>query len=294
MKILVFGANGQLGRSLLDSQPDRADVLYADRTRCDLGKPGVVTAFLAGQQPQLIINAAAYTAVDSAEEDSELAHRINGEAVREMAEWVAANSAATARRLIHISTDFVFDGTRTRPYLPGEKTNPLGEYGHSKLVGELAALQSAPEQTMIIRTAWVYSEHGSNFVKTMLRLMAERDEIGVVQDQRGAPTYARGLADIIWQIVPDDAFAPGIYHWTDQGDISWHDFAVAIQVEALAAGLLDRAIAVRAITTGEYPTPAERPAYSVLDTGKLSRQLGIEPTPWRDNLRRAIAAIAAT
>jgi dTDP-4-dehydrorhamnose reductase len=285
--ILVFGATGQVGQSLRDTQPRALDVRFVDRLLCDLAVPGSVVACLDEYTPELIINAAAYTAVDQAEEASELAYRINAHAVEEMARWTAENSA----RLIHLSTDFVFDGSSTSPCLPGDKTKPLGEYGASKLAGELAALDAAPEQTMIIRTAWVYSEHGSNFVKTMLRLMGERDALGVVSDQRGSPTYARGLAEVIWDIVNGELFEPGIYHWTDAGDITWREFAVAIQEEAMNIGLLQKDIPINAITTDEYPTPAERPAYSVLDTGKLARRLGHEPRPWRENLQTMLACL---
>ena len=239
------------------------------------------------KKPRFIINAAAYTAVDKAEEEPGLAHLINEASVRRMAAYAHANNA----RLIHLSTDFVFDGTNQSPYLPGDPTAPLAEYGASKLAGELAALQEAPEATMIIRTAWVYSEHGNNFVKTMLRLMSEKPALGVVDDQRGSPTYAGNLANMIWQIHEHDLFTPGIYHWTDEGNITWCDFARAIQEEALASGLLKKAIPINPITTDDYPTPAARPAYSVLNNTKLARLLGIEPTPWRQNLKLMLSRL---
>lgn len=280
MPILVFGSSGQLAQSLQDTRLDK-EPFFVDRNTCDLADPDQVDAILEQKQPDLIINAAAYTAVDKAEEEPGLARLINEESVRRMAAFAHANNT----RLIHLSTDFVFDGTKTSLYLPGDTTSPLGEYGESKLAGELAALQEAPESTMIIRTAWVYSEHGGNFVKTMLRLMNEKDELGVVDDQRGAPTYAHGLAEMIWQIVDHDLFTAGIYHWTDEGNISWCDFAKAIQQEALEAGQLTKAIPINPITTEDYPTPAARPAYSVLDNSKLAKLVGVEPTPWRENLK---------
>jgi dTDP-4-dehydrorhamnose reductase len=227
MAILVFGSSGQLAQSLRDTQQNK-EPIFVDRNTCDLADPGRVDAILERQKPGLIINAAAYTAVNKAEEESGLAHLINEASVRRMAAYARANNA----RLIHLSTDFVFAGSKNSPYLPGDPTGPLGEYGQSKLAGEFAALKEAPESTMIIRTAWVYSEHGSNFVKTMLRLMRERDELGVVDDQRGAPTYARVLAETIWQIADHDLFTAGIYHWTDAGNITWCEFAKAIQKEA--------------------------------------------------------------
>ena len=286
MTILVFGSSGQLAQSLRDTKLDK-EPFFVDHRTCDLADSGQVDAILEEKKPELIINAAAYTAVDKAEAEPELAHLINEASVRRMAVFAHVNNA----RLIHISTDFVFDGTKQSPYLPEDVTSPLGEYGASKLAGEIAALQEAPESTMIIRTAWVYSEHGSNFVKTMLRLMKEKDELGVVNDQRGSPTYARGLAEMIWQAAEHDLFTAGIYHWTDEGNISWCDFAKAIQQEALEAGHLVQTIPINPITTDDYPTPAARPACSVLDKRKLAKLVGIEPAPWRQNLKLMLARL---
>jgi dTDP-4-dehydrorhamnose reductase len=286
MAILVFGSSGQLAQSLRDTQQDK-EPIFVDRNTCDLADPSRVDAILERQKPGLIINAAAYTAVDKAEEESGLAQLINEASVRRMAAYAHANNA----RLIHLSTDFVFDGTKQSPYLPGDPTGPSAEYGASKLAGELAALQEAPEATMIIRTAWVYSEHGNNFVKTMLRLMSEKLELGVVDDQRGSPTYAGNLADMIWQIHEHELFTPGIYHWTDEGNITWWDFARAIQEEALDSGQLAKAIPINPITTDDYPTPAARPAYSVLNNTKLAKLVGIEPTPWRQNLKLMLSRL---
>jgi dTDP-4-dehydrorhamnose reductase len=286
MAILVFGSSGQLAQSLRDTQQDK-EPIFVDRNTCDLADPSRVDAILERQKPGLIINAAAYTAVDKAEEESGLAQLINEASVRRMAAYAHANNA----RLIHLSTDFVFDGTKQSPYLPGDPTGPSAEYGASKLAGELAALQEAPEATMIIRTAWVYSEHGNNFVKTMLRLMSEKPELGVVDDQRGSPTYAGNLADMIWQIHEHELFTPGIYHWTDEGNITWWDFARAIQEEALDSGQLAKAIPINPITTDDYPTPAARPAYSVLNNTKLAKLVGIEPTPWRQNLKLMLSRL---
>ena len=287
MDILVFGSSGQLAQSLRDKKPINKHLVFVDRDNCDLSDPDQVTFLLEKKKPEIIINAAAYTSVDKAEEEAELAHLINEEAVRRIAIYAREQVA----ELIHLSTDFVFAGSKTSPYLPGDPTGPLGEYGASKLAGELAALQEAPEATMIIRTAWVYSEHGNNFVKTMLRLMAEKPKLGVVNDQRGSPTYAGDLAEMIWRICDHDLFTPGIYHWTDKGNITWCDFARAIQEEALDSGLLAKAIPINPITTDDYPTPAARPAYSVLDTSKLGRLVGIAPTPWRQNLKLMLSRL---
>ena len=280
MKVVVFGSSGQLASSLKDQLPPGCEALFADRSTCDLGVPGAVTGLLESTQPSTIINAAAYTAVDQAESDAEAAFQVNAAAVREMADF-AAN---THGRLLHISTDFVFDGTGDSPYRPGDRPAPVGEYGRSKLAGEQAVLAQAANQSMIIRTSWVYSEHGANFVKTMLRLMAEREELGVVADQVGSPTYAGGLAEIIWHVLAGECFRPGIFHWSDAGAISWHDFAVAIQAEAEKLSLLARLIPIRAISTADYPTPAARPAYSVLDSRDLADLTGKPPVDWRDNL----------
>jgi len=277
--ILIFGSSGQLAQSLRDTKQNK-EPFFVDRAICDLADPDQVDVILEQKKPDFIINAAAYTAVDKAEEESELVRQVNEESVRRMAAFAHANNA----RLIHLSTDFVFDGTKQSPYRPGDATSPLGEYGGSKLAGERAALQEAPESTMIIRTAWVYSEHGTNFVKTMLRLMNEKDEVGVVNDQRGSPTYAHGLAEMIWRVADHNLFTAGIYHWTDEGNITWCEFARAIQEEALDAGYLPQLIPINPITTEDYPTPAARPAFSVLDNTKLAKLVGIEPTPWRQNL----------
>ena len=277
--ILIFGSSGQLAQSLRDTKQNK-EPFFVDRTICDLADPDQVDVILEQKKPDFIINAAAYTAVDKAEEESELVRQVNEESVRRMAAFAHANNA----RLIHLSTDFVFDGKKQSPYRPGDATSPLGEYGESKLAGELAALQDGPESIMIIRTAWVYSEHGINFVKTMLRLMNEKGELGVVNDQRGSPTCAHGLAEMIWRITDQKLFTSGIYHWTDEGNITWCEFAKAIQEEALDAGYLSQAIPINPITTEDYPTAAARPAFSVLDNTKLAKLVGIEPAPWRQNL----------
>ncbi|MBT4162083.1 MAG: dTDP-4-dehydrorhamnose reductase [Gammaproteobacteria bacterium] len=338
MEILVFGKTGQLGLSLKDTAPPGQNIHYIGHDECDLAEPGAVTRCLEEHKPDYIVNAAAYTQVDKAEQEPNLAHQINAEAVREIAAWIAVISteppkasvapvistgpaagreaekspkpkdlepnsvistelgagqeAEKSPKLIHISTDFVFDGQSTTLYKPDDPTNPLGQYGKTKLAGEKAILDIAPDFTMIIRTAWVYSEHGQNFVKTMLRLMAEKEELGVVNDQRGSPTYARGLAEVIWQIVTEDRFSAGIYHWTDKGDVTWHEFASAIQEEALKLGLLDKTIPINAITTADYPTPAQRPAYSVLESSKLVELLAGDPQDWRDSLRFMVVKLS--
>ena len=285
--VLVFGKSGQLAKSLAEQVSADQEVRFVSRNECDLAVPDQVTMFLQKNSPGMIINAAAYTAVDKAEKESELAYLVNEEAVRRM----AAHSHSSGTPFLHISTDFVFDGKKKSPYLPGDTAAALGEYGESKLAGEIAALTEAPETAMIIRTSWVYSEHGSNFVKTMLRLMNEKDELGVVNDQRGSPTYVLSLAETIWQFANHELFTAGIYHWTDAGNITWCEFAKAIQQEALEAGHLSKAIPINPISAEDYPTPAARPPYSVLDNGKLAKLLGTEPTPWRQNLKLMLAQL---
>ncbi len=255
MKILITGANGQLGWELQRTGPDGWEILALNRAELDITDSAAVASAFQKHQPDLVINTAAYTAVDKAESEKDKAYNVNATG--------AANIARAAEdfqaRLIHISTDFVFDGTKSRPYLPGDKPNPINVYGSSKLQGEQAVLNETKDKALILRTGWVYSSHGSNFVKTMLKLLAERDEIRVVADQVGTPTWAGDLAKAIYQFatIPD---AHGIYHWTDAGDASWYDFAVAIQEEAHELGLLHHLIPIIPIRTEDYPTAAKRPS----------------------------------
>jgi dTDP-4-dehydrorhamnose reductase len=280
MSVLVFGAEGQLGQALQSIAPPGLELTYAGRTECDLTDANAVSDYIDRIDPEYIINCAAYTAVDKAEEDVEACYKVNRDAVRHIAECCAN------RKLIHISTDFVFDGKQRTPYTPEDPTAPLGVYGASKLAGEQAALETLPNQAMIIRTSWVYYTIGENFVKTMLRLMVEKESLSVVRDQRGSPTFAKSLAETIRRIIVQSCFTPGIYHWTDAGDISWWDFAKAIQEEGVSKGLLADTIPIVPIQTSEYPTPAQRPAYSVLDTTKLENLVEQGATPWRDNLNQ--------
>jgi dTDP-4-dehydrorhamnose reductase len=231
--------------------------------------------------PDLVINAAAYTRVDDAESNAELAARGNEIGPARLAE--AAQKAGA--RLIHVSTDFVFAGDRPVPYRPDDEPAPRSVYGSTKLAGERAVLQALGPRATIVRTSWVYAREGRNFVNTMLQHMRSRESLGVVYDQVGSPTWAASLAAAIWALTarPD---VHGIQHWTDEGVASWYDFAVAIQDEALARGLLARRIPVRAIRSAEYPTPAVRPAYSVLDKAPTAALLGLQPAHWRENLRR--------
>ena len=283
MKTLVLGSNGQLGHALADTAPDAVEFIGLDLPELDITSADAVLKVCREVKPAVIINAAAYTAVDQAESETELATAVNVEGPRN----VAAAAHEAGARLIHISTDFVFDGEASAPYKTDAATNPLGVYGRTKREGEVAVLDAMPENAVVVRTAWLYSKTGSNFVKTMLRLMAERDELGVLADQFGTPTWADSLATAVWALADAPALK-GIFHWTDGGDTNWHEFAVAIQEEALSLCLLDKAIPIHAITTEDYPTAATRPHYSVLDCKATCTALDLHPTPWRVNLRRML------
>lgn len=278
MKVLVTGAGGQLGRALVATAPEGVSIEAVDVADLDLADADGVRAAILSRRPDLVMNAAAYTAVDKAESEEALARRINAEAVAALARALAE----TGGRLVHVSTDFVFDGTSPRAYRPDDARNPVSAYGRTKAAGEDAAGDAA----LIVRTAWVYTAGGANFVRTMLRLMREKDRIGVVADQIGAPTWAPGLAKVLWGLVRQRA--TGTWHHSDAGVASWYDFAVAIQEEALAIGLLDRAIPVVPIATADYPTPARRPAFSLLDSSATRAALGDGHVHWRANLRRML------
>ena len=278
-KVLVTGAGGQLGQELVRTAGREVECVALARAQLDIADPAGIDGLLAEMSPQLVINAAAYTAVDKAETEVEVARRANADGPGQLAQACAQRGI----RLIHISTDFVFDGTSSQPYTPDAPTAPLGEYGRSKLAGESAVISAQPA-ALIIRTGWVYSSFGNNFVKTMLRLMAQRDELAVVADQVGTPTWAHGLADAVWAAVARPQLS-GIYHWSDAGVCSWYDFAIAISEEARALGLLDRPVTVRPIPAADYPTPAQRPAYSVLDKAGSWRDFALEGVHWRRQLR---------
>jgi dTDP-4-dehydrorhamnose reductase len=236
-------------------------------------------------RPDVVVNAAAYTAVDRAEDDIEAAFRANAEGPGRLAGECAARSVA----LVHYSTDYVFDGQGSRPYREDDATAPVGVYGHSKLAGEQAIADSGARY-LILRTAWVYGLHGANFLRTMLRVGADRDELRVVADQRGTPTPAWLIADATADILRKDFAESGIVNLVAAGETTWHGFADAIFDEAMSAGLISRRPVVTAITTADYPTRASRPAYSVLDTNRLRQLLGVEPPSWRQALQKTLAA----
>lgn len=285
MKVMLVGAAGQVGRALVDAAPTDWTLAALTRSDLDIGDEAAVASKVETVGPDLIVNAAAYTAVDRAEAEPDLAFRINRDGTAHLASAAARHGA----RLVHLSTDFVFGGTAGRPYRPEDPTGPLGVYGASKLAGEKAA--AAAPDALIVRTAWVYGPVGANFLATMLRLMASRPELGVVADQVGTPTSTLSLASAIWALAGKDA--RGIWHFTDAGTASWYDFAVAIAEEAAAAGLLPGAATVRPISTEDYPTPARRPAYSVLDKSATFALLGAPAPHWQVALRAVLARMVS-
>lgn len=286
MKVLVTGAGGQVASALEQHAPATATVNALSREQLDITDQRAVVRAVEDFRPDAVINAAAYTKVDRAETEQSLARSVNVDGPANLAQAALACGA----RLLHISTDFVFDGLQSSPYRPTDTPHPLGVYGKSKLEGENRVREILGDNALILRTAWVYAAKGSNFVLTMLRLMRERDEIGVVEDQVGSPTCASSIALLLWRAV-DKTDARGIFHWTDAGVASWYDFAVAIQEEAVATGLLDRKIPVYPIATSEYPTPAKRPAFSVLDRNAAETIFELKPSHWRTNLRQVLSGI---
>ncbi len=269
---LVVGANGQLGSELKLQLQGKA--VYVDRTELDITDKAAVEAFVAQHQFEAIINCAAYTAVDKAESDEKVAELINVEGPR--------NLAATGLPLVHISTDYVFDGTACRPYSEDDEPNPQTAYGRTKLAGEKAVMETA-QTAVIIRTAWLYSTFGNNFVKTMRKLGAERDSLNVVFDQVGTPTYAKDLAAAIVAILPQmKAGTKEIYHFSNEGVCSWYDFALAVMAQS------DLNCEVLPIESKDYPTPAKRPHYSVLNKTKIKRDFGIKINNWAVSLAECV------
>lgn len=289
MKILLTGLDGQLGKQLQSFLAPLGDLTTVGRATLDLANAEDIYKAIEEVKPEIIVNAAAYTAVDKSESEVELATAVNGTAPG----ILAAEAERLGATLIHVSTDYVFDGTRSVPYLETDPTNPLGTYGASKLKGE-EAIEKTNAKYVIIRTAWVYGAYGKgNFVKTMLRLGKEREELRVVYDQVGTPTWTGDLAGAISQLIPRlSGDNLGIYHYTNSGAISWYDFAIAIFEEAEKLGFPLKIKRVVPITTAEYPTPAKRPAYSVLNCAKISQVLETYPPHWREGLRQMLKELA--
>ncbi|MEM9301572.1 MAG: dTDP-4-dehydrorhamnose reductase [Pseudomonadota bacterium] len=288
MKLLLLGANGQVGHELARTLLPLGEVTTAARhgamVHADLAEASSLQAALEACRPDWIINAAAYTAVDRAESEADLAHRVNGAAVGELARWANAHDAA----LVHFSTDYVFPGQLERPLREDDPVDPINAYGASKLAGE-QAIGAAACNHLVFRTAWVYGNHGNNFLRTMLRLAASRPELGVVDDQRGAPTWSRMLAELTTQAIAAVIREgwrerSGIYHLSARNETTWHGFASRIFDRAAAAGRLDQPPLVKPVTTDAFPTPARRPSYSVLDNRRFEAAFGLHVPSWERQL----------
>lgn len=282
MKILITGRNGQLGSELNDLKEayPHHQMVFADREEMDLSNSEQIIEVLTTEKPDIIINAGAYTAVDKAESDQELCDAVNHLAVKAIGEWAAKNDV----KVLHISTDYVFDGSSETPLKETDATDPINVYGLTKLKGEQALAQSGAAY-VILRTAWVYSTYGANFVKTMMRLMNEREEIGVVADQIGTPTYARDLAQAIMQIIEAPEFVQGIYHYSNEGTISWHEFATAIKE------IKGYSTKINAIGSEAFPTPAKRPNFSLLDKTKIKEIYKVSVPDWKTSLQEMLTKI---
>ena len=278
--LLITGANGQLGNEMrcIADCDNINSFIFTDIEELDITNFSDICNFVEIHKPDFIINCAAYTAVDKAEDDNEICAKINTLAVENL-----ANAAKIANaKIIHVSTDYVYGGDATMPYIESDTTNPKSVYGKTKLDGEIALANILPEQSITIRTSWLYSSYGRNFVKTMISLGKERESLNVVCDQRGTPTFARDLANAIMSIVKSNKFEAGIYNYSNEGECSWYEFAC----EIFKLAKID--CKVNAITTDQYPTKAQRPAYSVLDKSKIKRVYGLEIPEWRVSLKEFI------
>lgn len=285
LTVLVTGKGGQLATELERTKPDHINLISLGSSELNITDPVQVELQFKQHKPDIVINAAAYTAVDKAESEQEKAFLVNSQGAQNLAEACEKIEAF----LMHVSTDFVFDGTHSKPYQPYDLPCPISVYGKSKLAGEQKVNQILACKALIVRTAWVYSTQGNNFVKTMLRLMAEKEQLGVIYDQVGTPTWAKGLAKWLWAMsskdndIPDSDFTP-IYHWTDAGVASWYDFAIAIQELAIEKGMLSKAIPISPIETTQYPTPAKRPSFSIIDKTSAEAAANIKTVHWREQL----------
>lgn len=287
MKVLLTGSRGQLGRALAACAPTDCELIASTHAALDIADPSAVAGFVEARDPDLIVNAAAYTDVGRAETEPEPARRVNAEGP----EYLARAARACGARMIQVSTNFVFDGSSATPYPPDASPAPLNVYGRTKLAGEQAVRGCLPETSIVLRTAWVYGPQGTNFLLTMLRQMRAHQPLRVVADQFGTPTAAASVARAIWAF----AMLPGhcgTYHWTDAGEASWYEFAAAIAEEAIACGLLTGPVDLSPVATEDFPTPVTRPRYGVLDTRSTAEAIGMTPRQWRSSLRQVLGEIA--
>ena len=283
--ILITGSNGQLGKELqqLSISYPQFHFVFASRDDLKLEQYGLVENFLTAIKPQYCINCAAFTAVDKAESEQDMAMLVNGEAVGNL----AAVCKTVHTKLFHISTDYVFDGESETPYKEDDATNPINAYGASKLMGEQLCMKEN-EDAIIIRTSWVYSSYGHNFVKTMMRLMSERNELNVVSDQVGSPTYAADLAKVILEIIASGKWERGIYHYSNEGKISWYKFALAIKELNASKAMIHH------ILTAQYPTPALRPKFSLLNKDKIKTAFQVQVPDWEESLKKCVVKLQST
>ena len=284
-KVLLFGAAGQLGRLVVQTKPKTVDLQSFSRDSLDITDHEAVGQVIQEVTPDIIINTAAYTEVDKAQQEQSIAFKVNESAVENI-----ANCAAAETRIVHLSTDFVFSTKNVKPYTTNDTVAPVSIYGESKLAGENALLACHPSNNVIIRTSWLYSSLGKNFVTTMLSLMGYREELQVVNNLYGSPTSAHGFADVLWRIVMEPE-AEGIYHWSDRGIITWYDFALEIHTQARQLGILHKDVRINPVPASEFPTPAIRPEYSALDSSKAKSLLGIETVPWQEQLQQVLIRI---
>jgi len=287
-RVVLLGGSGQLGKAVIEIVPEDFQLVSPPSEELDLSNASQIQQFLEKHNPEAVINCAAYTAVDAAEENSEQAFAINAQGIGNLARITPDKT-----KLIHISTDFVFSMQSPVPYTSADETAPISVYGRSKLEGEKLLMANHPENSVIVRTSWLYSAVGKNFVLTMLELMETRSSLNVVNDQLGSPTSVYSLAEIIWKFALKED-ASGIFHWSDRGIISWYDFAVEIYEQARAMGLLKQDVIIRPIPSEEYPTPARRPEYSALDSTETENILGMKTSPWQEELAKVLTRIKET
>jgi len=291
-QIILTGACGQLGLTIKErwssfSRAEEFELVCKDKDQLDITSKDSIEKAFNSQKVSVLINAAAYTAVDKAESEQDKAYLLN----QLGPQYLASYSLKSNFKLIHVSTDFVFSGKNSKPYLTTDITDPPNVYGKSKLAGEKAILEMNPHLSTVIRTSWLYSRHRNNFVKSMIRLMSEKESLCVVNDQIGSPTSTESLVDLIFTMLKTDDYS-GIYHWSDSGSLSWYDFALAIQNYCIEVGLLKKRIPIIPISTSEYPTFACRPKYSVMDSSQTIEKYSIEPKPWKENLKQVIEKMA--